>query len=539
MLDLWCAIEADRWETHIFSTQGRGAWKFSGAKVNVNMPEAKIAERLKQLAPDVVVFHKPSEATAIHVECPQAWIIHCMSVLRSAPPEGRPAVVFSNLDAAAHPGWSDLPLRVLPLGVDLDAFRPAPVAHEGLVCGIVGRLHEDKVPPSFVAALASWQPGPWRIRFIGHGLDSGYQAKTKKVLAGCPWIEFAGDVLPDQMPAALNRLDAVMIPTGLARGETGSYALVESMACGLPVVGRDVAGLRFNGGDAPLFAREDAQLLARLRELDDPTLRAARGRRGRELAERDHNLARHVSAHSAAYADALRVDVSILMAVYNTPADYLRESWESILGQTCRRWELVLVDDGSTDRATAAEIDRLAADPRVRLLRLPTNGGLAAALNAGLPLCRSDLVARMDADDVMLPERLAKQVAYMRAHPAVAILGAQIQADRGGKLFPPTNHPAVITHEVIESQRASGPKGIWILNHPTVMFRRQEIQALGGYPSHRVAQDLALWLRAFRAGCVIHNLPDVLLQYRLHPGQLTAQGGHPDEYAKIIAEEFV
>jgi hypothetical protein len=539
MLDLWCSQEGGRWETHVFTTGERGQWKFAGATVHAKMPQAKIAETVKTLAPDVAVFHDPLTAKYVPADCPQVWIAHCMATLGSPPPDvTRPVCLLSNLDSGINPAWRNIPIRVLPLGVDLQAFQPQPASHTGLVCGIVGRLHQDKVPESCGAALASWQPGPWRIRFVGHGLDSGYQAKTRKALAGCPWIEFAGDVLPDQMPAALNRLDALLIPTALNRGETGSYALVEAMACGLPIVARDLDGLHFNGGDAPLFAKGDAELLARLRELDDPARRAALGRRGRELAERDHDLRRHVTAHSAAYADALRVDVSILMSVYNTPADYLRESWESIQAQTCRHWELVLVDDGSTDRATVAEIDRIAADPRVRLLRLPANTGLAAALNAGLPHCRSDLVARMDADDVMLPGRLALQVAYLRAHPDVAILGAQIQADRDGKLFPPTSHPAVITRAIIDGQRAAGPKGIWFVNHPTVIFRRAAIQALGGYPVHRVAQDLALWLRAFRAGLVIHNLPDVVLRYRLHAGQLTAAGSSQAEYDAIVAEEW-
>ena len=79
--------------------------------------------------------------------------------------------------------------------------------------------------------------------------------------------------------------------------------------------------------------------------------------------------------------------------------------------------------------------------------------------------------------------------------------------------------------------------GIWFLNHPTVMLRRREVMNLGGYPSYRVAQDLGLWLKVFKAGLKIHNLPTVELLYRLHPNQVsTAQGLRLEEYAQIIDE---
>src|SRR4029077_14716687 len=107
-------------------------------------------------------------------------------------------------------------------------------------CGVVGRLHEDKVPGSFIEAILGWEPGPWRIRFIGHGLETGYQQFVKEKLAHLPWIEFSGDVSPSRMPNALRRLDAVLIPTGANHGESGSYAALEAMATGLPVIARDL-----------------------------------------------------------------------------------------------------------------------------------------------------------------------------------------------------------------------------------------------------------------------------------------------------------
>ena len=234
-------------------------------------------------------------------------------------------------------------------------------------------------------------------------------------------------------------------------------------------------------------------------------------------------------------ADALDCRVSILMPVFETPVPYLEECWQSIQAQSFRAWELVLVDDGSTAAGTLALLEEIGDDPRVRLLTLDRNRGVAHALNAGLERCRAELVARMDADDKMLPSRLERQVAYLTDHPEVAILGTQMQGIdwETGELHPPTSHPPIVDADYIEHQRASSH--IWVLNHPTAVFRRQAILDLGGYPDFRVAQDLALWLKAHRAGLEIHNLASVELHYRLHPDQVsTPQGLRHEEFQKIV-----
>jgi glycosyltransferase involved in cell wall biosynthesis len=136
------------------------------------------------------------------------------------------------------------------------------------------------------------------------------------------------------------------------------------------------------------------------------------------------------------------------MPVFDTQPAYLAECWESIRAQTFHEWELVLVDDGSRGTKTIAEIDRIAGDPRVVLIRLDENQGIASALNLGLRQCRANLVARMDSDDVMMPTRLERQFTYMQAHSDVTVLGTQIQAidwETDQPIFEPTNHPEQIT----------------------------------------------------------------------------------------------
>jgi hypothetical protein len=539
MLDLWCSYEAQRWDTHILTVGDRGPFEFSAATVHAELGRPQVLSLLSALQPDLLVHHEPNGKNGIINGCPQVWILHCTNSLREQPPgHATPAAVFSNFDSnEIHPCWRRLSLKVLPLQIDAGEFRPAKRKHSGLVCGIVGRLHEDKVPRSFIEAVLAWDPGPWRLRFIGHGLESGYQQFVKEKLASLPWIDFSGDVAPSKMSPALRRLDAVLIPTDAAQGETGSYSALEAMATGLPVIARELPGLRYNCGDVPLYASEDTELLARLRELDEEGARSQAGARGRKAIVHEHDGRRHAATHSADFAAALRCEISILMPVFDTPAEYLAECWESIREQTFREWELVLIDDGSGSAETIAEIDRIAADPRVVLIRFGENKGIASALNVGLAQCRGRLVARMDADDKMMPTRLQRQYDYLSIHSDVTVLGTQLQAIdwETHQLLKPTAHPEQVTDEYIRHQRNTSE--IWFINHPTVMLRRHEVMTLGGYPEYRVAQDLGLWLKLFKAGLKIHNLPTVEVHYRLHPNQIsTARAVRRAEYEQIVEE---
>src|SRR5260370_39603947 len=132
-------------------------------------------------------------------------------------------MVFSNFDShEIHSGWRQLSLKVLPLQIDPSEFRPTKRKDVGLVCGIVGRLHEDKVPRSFIEAVLTWEPGPWRIRFIGHGLDTGYQQFVRGTLANLPRVHFSADLTPSKMPSTLRRLDAVVVTPVATPCRTGS-----------------------------------------------------------------------------------------------------------------------------------------------------------------------------------------------------------------------------------------------------------------------------------------------------------------------------
>jgi glycosyltransferase involved in cell wall biosynthesis len=205
--------------------------------------------------------------------------------------------------------------------------------------------------------------------------------------------------------------------------------------------------------------------------------------------------------------------VSVIMAVYNGEP-WLGDAVASILGQSLADLEFIVVDDGSTDGTPK----RLAAigDPRLLVLR-QSRRGQTAALNRGLGAARAPLVARIDADDVALPERLARQAAFMAAHPEVGLLGTAAReiAPSGmvvRELTPPCEDRAI--------RRALMRANPFI--HSSVMFRRELVDRVGDYDeSFAVAQDYDLWLRMSRV-TRLANLGEPLVLRRLAPGRLSS-----------------
>src|SRR4051812_18975953 len=156
------------------------------------------------------------------------------------------------------------------------------------------------------------------------------------------------------------------------------------------------------------------------------------------------------------------------MPVYNA-LPHLREAVEGILAQTFGDFEFVVIDDGSTDGSTQVLRAYAAADPRIVLVSRP-NTGYAIALNEALALATGEFVARMDADDVSLPQRLARQVEYLRAHPECVAVGTGVRFIAAGGTPIARGFRRPRTHEEIDAfhlQRMSSA-----LPHPTVMMRR-------------------------------------------------------------------
>ena len=202
--------------------------------------------------------------------------------------------------------------------------------------------------------------------------------------------------------------------------------------------------------------------------------------------------------------------VSVVMPVRNASI-YLKHSIESILEQSFTDFEFLIVDDGSTD-GSAEDLRRYAdADPRIRLT-VRANAGLVSTLNEMLRAARGEFIARMDADDVALPNRFKDQLDFLRTHPdIVCVGGAYVRIDERGRRIMTVHFKE--DHEAIQESALSG---VGPLCHPSVMMRRKAVMQVGGYDHRWVyAEDLDLWLRLGEVGRLA-NLPQVVLFYRVH-----------------------
>ena len=222
--------------------------------------------------------------------------------------------------------------------------------------------------------------------------------------------------------------------------------------------------------------------------------------------------------------------VSVCVPVYNA-AVHLGECIDSILAQTYTDFELLIVDDGSTD--DSRDVVRAYTDPRIRLLE--NTHDYIGSLNLLLREARGRYVARMDADDLMLPDRLQVQVDYMEAHPEVDILGGGMTyfGDAHGTALPqPGGKP--LTFSLFMRGCA--------LMHPTVMMRRASIEAHGlRYEREFIyAEDYRLWVMALEAGLRLVNLDRPLIKYRVSPAQVSAvHKAAQDEAGRRVKEEIV
>ncbi len=203
--------------------------------------------------------------------------------------------------------------------------------------------------------------------------------------------------------------------------------------------------------------------------------------------------------------------LSVLMPVYNGEK-YLAEAIDSILNQTLRDFELIAVDDGSTDTSRAILEDYAKKDPRLRVISRP-NTGIVGALNDAVRASKADLLARMDADDVALPDRFQVQVNYLDQHPEIIMLGSRVvMIDADG--WPIGDMAGVAhTHETIDAALLDGG---WPIVHPTVIMRRKPVQAVGLYKEGTFPnEDHDLFLRLAEMG-KLENLHQPLLKYRRH-----------------------
>lgn len=223
--------------------------------------------------------------------------------------------------------------------------------------------------------------------------------------------------------------------------------------------------------------------------------------------------------------------ISVIMSVYNG-AQFLYPAARSILDQHFGDFEFLILDDGSTDSSLKILQALAKTDSRIHI-RARENQGLVASLNQLIDLARAPYLARMDCDDIAMPDRFSRQLAFLEANPEIGILGSNSHdIDARGNLIGATDkYPE--TPEAVALRLSDGPP----LCHPSVMMRTHVARQLGGYrPAFRHAEDYDLWLRATRL-TQIANLPDRLLLYRRSSDQVSKKHAHEQAKAAAIAWE--
>lgn len=223
--------------------------------------------------------------------------------------------------------------------------------------------------------------------------------------------------------------------------------------------------------------------------------------------------------------------VSFLMSNYKTPPAYLRRALDSILAQTLTDFEAVVINDGVKDESYELLLEYAEKDGRIRLIENETNLGLPVSLNKGIDACRGKYIARMDTDDICLPDRLEKQVEYMESHPDVMFAGAWadvFEEDENDIVF--SWKPKMCPHEEYRVRLLfhNNPT----LLHPTVIFRRDFLESnalrYSEDPKMRYTEDYEMWTRCADRGKA-GILESVVLKYRDAETQSRITVRHSDD----------
>lgn len=211
---------------------------------------------------------------------------------------------------------------------------------------------------------------------------------------------------------------------------------------------------------------------------------------------------------------------SVLMSVYkNDNAEYLLRAIQSVTTeQTLKPAQLVLVKDGPVSEAIDSAIKRIQIgldNIEFTVISKPTNDGLATALNTGLKYCKYEYVARMDSDDVSLPNRFELEISYIEKNPDISILGGGITEFLDDEKTPIQSRIVPQTHkDIVKMLRTRNA-----MNHVTVVFKKSDIEKLGGYSEDfGKLEDYKLWVDAVCAGYKLHNLTDICVNVRIGDG---------------------
>jgi len=233
--------------------------------------------------------------------------------------------------------------------------------------------------------------------------------------------------------------------------------------------------------------------------------------------------------------------ISVVMSVYNGEK-YLREAVESILAQSYRFSEFIIVNDATSDSSLEILESYRKKDRRITIINNPHNLGLGASLKEAIARAQGEFIARMDADDISAPDRFQKQVEYLEAHGEILVLGGKCkkigEPEDGDIHFPVPKDPDLMRWNMLLGC------GL-IVHHGSVMIRRSLFDLIGPYSDARAAQDFELWTRLFAYDPLpIANLDEVIYHYRVHEqmvsrSQQSLQERNVMQIRKNKIEEFI
>ena len=220
--------------------------------------------------------------------------------------------------------------------------------------------------------------------------------------------------------------------------------------------------------------------------------------------------------------------ISIVLPVYNA-STYLLEALESISNQTYTNWELIAINDGSTDNSLELLQEYSKKEPRLRIISR-SNKGLPYTLNEGIHLAKGEYIARMDADDISLPQRLEKQLQYINEKNA-DLCGSQYVTF--GSYTITSSLPLDNTDCKLQLLFCSA------FAHPTILVKKSVLEKYKYNESYKCAQDYELWCRMAKDNVIMVNTPDVLLKYRYHENSISTKKRKDQvKYAEIIANSY-
>ena len=217
------------------------------------------------------------------------------------------------------------------------------------------------------------------------------------------------------------------------------------------------------------------------------------------------------------------MEYSVLMSVYfKEKPEYLKKALDSMLSQTEKPSQLVLVCDGKLTPELEKVIEERSGE--LDVVRLPENKGLGNALKIGLEHCENELVARMDTDDISVPDRCRKQLSAFDGDSELAVLSGAVEEFTDDPEQPLSKRPVPLTHEeILRYSKRRNP-----FNHPAVMFRKSAVLNAGGYSSDfNLFEDYDLWSGVLQSGVKTANLPDVLVKMRTPADFYKRRGGRP------------